>query len=411
MDLLFALLGGRQRWRLLEAIQPPFASDSDIIVIGGCGSSGTTLLRRMLDRHPVIFCGPESTVFLNRLMSLDELAQRFGIDAGRLQDWQCGVRSQAEFVDRFRAACLASAGKAVWADKTPENVRRFGFVRRHFPQARFVHVIRDGRDVACSLRRQSWMKLRERAGPLAIAQCAAYWAERVSAGRQMRGHPRYIEVRYEDLVRQPEPTLRHLLGFLGVEWSDRILQTDIAACEPASGPIFASSLGRWQRELTSREVAALETVSGSLLCELGYAAEPNRMGAQPTGAGRRRPMGSRLPSKYWSRWERLKIETLTLWRLATDRRVPWYVRFIVPIIGAAYYVSPLDLIPDRIPVLGHLDDALVAVLALALFAWLAPAPLLRQHRSSVTAHLASAVERTARRRRHGACEPPPERPA
>lgn len=389
MNLLFSLLGARWRWRVLEMLQPRFISNAPIIVIGGCGSSGTTLLRRMLDRHPAIQCGAESTVLLDRLTSVDELAARFGLDAAALDRWQRTTNSQAEFVERFRAACLARSGKRIWADKTPENIRRFDFVLRHFPNARFVHVIRDGRDVANSLRRQPWMKLRDRMSPQGVAHCAAYWAERVAAGCRMRGHSRYVEIRYEELVHRPEPTLRGLLDFLCLGWSDRLLRADAGAGEPASGPIFGSSIGRWRRDLAPTEVEALKRTCGPLLRELGYESDPSWPASAEAPRSRRL---WRWRPKRWSRWERLRIEAETLWRLARDRRVPWRARIVALMLCAGYYLMPIDPIPDRIPIVGHLDDAMVVAAVLLLFSRLTPGWLLRQHRSSVTARYARRLE-------------------
>jgi len=273
VSFLFDLLGYRNRWRLLERFAPDYVSQTSPIVIGGCGSSGTTLLRRMLNRHPAIACGPESTVFLERVTGPAELGPRMGFRASEVEKWQRNSRSQAEFIDRFQTACLARSGKTVWADKTPENIRRVDFVWRHFPHARFVHMVRDGRDVACSLRRQSWMK---RGSGDIIARCATYWVERVSIGRVFTSDPRYAELRYEDLVRDPAATLRRLLGSLGLEWSDRmLLADDDQRGVAAAGPAFTSSVGRWRKELSEPEVATLHSIAGPLLIELGYERNPN----------------------------------------------------------------------------------------------------------------------------------------
>jgi protein-tyrosine sulfotransferase len=269
--LLFDLLGYRNRWRLLERLGPDYVSATGPIVIGGCGSSGTTLLRRMLNRHPAIACGPESTVFLERVTGPTELGPRMGFEASEVERWQRESRSQAEFIDRFQAACLAQARKSVWADKTPENIMRVDFVWRHFPKARFVHMIRDGRDVACSLRRQTWVKSEYRAAADVAARCAAYWVERVSVRRRIAADPRYTELRYEHLVKRPEETLRALIGALGLVWSDRmLLPEEDERAHPSAGPAFTSSIGRWRKELSQAEVAALKPVAGPLLIELGY---------------------------------------------------------------------------------------------------------------------------------------------
>jgi hypothetical protein len=221
----------------------------------------------MLDRHPAITCGPESTVFLRRVSSPADIASRYGYRADEIEAWQRCSRSQADFIDLFQSACLRRTHKPVWADKTPENVMRFDFVRRHFPRARLVHVIRDGRDVACSLRSQPWMK-KPRGGVDMLAYCFDYWAERVAAGRKFRDDPQYMEIRYEDLVREPETTMRELISFLRVDWSDNVLRTESDAERREAGPIYTTAVGRWRAELGQAERCRLE--KHAILAGLGY---------------------------------------------------------------------------------------------------------------------------------------------
>jgi protein-tyrosine sulfotransferase len=268
MSLVFGLLGYRRRWRLLEAFGGAYVSPTCPVVIGGCGSSGTTLLRAMLDRHPAITCGPESTVFLRRVSSPADIGRRYRYRADEIEAWQRRSRSQAEFIDLFQSACLRRARKQVWADKTPENVMRFDFARRHFPRARLVHVIRDGRDVACSLRSQPWMKKPKDAGRDMLAYCFDYWVERVAAGQRFRDDPQYIEVRYEHLVREPKTTMRALLSFLRVDWSEDVLRTESDAERREVGPIYTSAVGRWRAELGQTERCRLER--RGILASLGY---------------------------------------------------------------------------------------------------------------------------------------------
>jgi hypothetical protein len=271
VSLVFDLLGYRKRWRLLERFRAVYVSKTAPVLIGGCGSSGTTLVRRMLNRHPQVSCGPESTVFLERITRPAELGTRTGFQPGEIEAWQRASRSQAEFIDLFQAACLARTGKRIWADKTPENIRRLDFLWRHFPAARFIHIIRDGRDVACSLRQQSWMKLGERGSLATLARCGDYWVDRVAIRRSAKSDPRYIELRYEELVREPEKALRPTLEFLGLDWSEQMLSPDAeAGGDPTAGPAFTSSIGRWRKELSAAEIDVLRPVVGDMLRELGY---------------------------------------------------------------------------------------------------------------------------------------------
>jgi protein-tyrosine sulfotransferase len=275
-ERLFTLLGYRLWWYLQTPFSRPRSERDSLIVIGGAGRSGTTLLRAILGRHPAIASLPETTVFLRRISAPEAIAARLGWDAAEIAGWQRQSHSQMEFIERFHDAVFARSGRRVWAEKTPKNVLYFRFVRRRFPQARLVHVVRDGRDVVCSLRRKSFAKL-DHLPPDSIAaarRCAVQWRESVRAGLRLRGNPRYHEVRYEDLVRYPQPTLRALLAFLGLPWDDRLLSPTPGFEDPfetaAGSPIFATSAKRWRHDLTAADQDALRLLIGPLLVELGY---------------------------------------------------------------------------------------------------------------------------------------------
>ncbi len=275
---LFRLLGYRLWWRLRSPFAPARSHLANLVVIGGSPRSGTTLLRAILGRHPDIFAAPESTVFLQRISSPADIAERLGWDAGQIASWQRASRSQAEFVEHFAAEAARRSGKPVWAEKTPSNVLRFGFVRRRFPRAKLVHVIRDGRDVVCSLRRQPFSKVDDASWNSAAAarRCALQWRTHVIAGLRFRNDPAYHEVCYEALVRDPEPALRALLAFLGLPWSDTLLTPDADPGPPdpfepkAAGAIFDSSVGGWREKLSREDRAAVRLLTGPLLERLGY---------------------------------------------------------------------------------------------------------------------------------------------
>jgi hypothetical protein len=99
-----------------------------------------------------------------------------------------------------------------------------------------------------------------------------------------RGDPRYIEIKYEDLVLNTEKTLKTLFDFLGEEWDERVLryhEVNTASRDfskfpenpEATRPISASALGRWRTDLTAEEAALFKTVAGPLLIKLGYASD------------------------------------------------------------------------------------------------------------------------------------------
>ena len=352
------------------------------VVIGGCGSSGTTLLRRMLDRHPEVFCGPESTIFLRRMSATSDIVQRFGFEAAQIAAWRRESCTRVEFIERFQAACLARSGKRVWAEKTPENVRAFPQIAARFPQARLIHVIRDGRDVACSLRQAHWMPLEKITGgaarnsPEALDACIRYWAERVRFGRELRRCPRYLEVRYEDLVAAPRETMTRLLGFLGLEFDEQVLQPAAAPSARDDGPVVASSIGRWRREFGQAEAAIVEAQAGGLLRELGYA--PGRdwaAGLPPAGAAPAANPDFRPGRPRKALQRRLVALALS----AVNPETPLALRCL-PLCAAVYVAAPNDLIPDRLGLVGWSDDLAVVMLSLAGMAGLPPAEVKARRR-------------------------------
>ncbi len=281
-------LGYSRRW-LVQAPLARHRSERDgLVVIGGAPRSGTTLLRTLLGRHPAIASLPETTVFLRRISPPAEIARRLGWPVADIARWQRSSRSQVEFIERLHAAVLARSGKPIWAEKTPLNVLRFGFVRRAFPRAKLVHILRDGRDVACSLRHRPFAKLDGAAWdtPAAALRCGVQWRACVRAGLRHRSDPDYWEVRYEDLVRHPEPVLRALLDFLDLPWHDCLLVAEETGADPderrAAGAVSVGAIGRWHGELSAAQCAALEPLIGPLLETLGYAESPG-WSAAPRG--------------------------------------------------------------------------------------------------------------------------------
>ncbi len=291
-----------QRARLKRWWKASYVSEASPIVIGGCGRSGTTLLRVMLDSHPRICAGPESTLFHRpfRPGGYAWLAERFQLDPEVVRGLYRSSRSQAEFVDRFFAKYCRSTGKARWAEKTPKNVLAIGYVFEHFPDARFVHVIRDGRDTVVSLRThpRHWKvdgELVPRNTWHPIDRCTRRWVEAIETSKPFRNHPGYREVRYEELVAAPEATLRSLLAWLGEPWDAAVLHhsevkspsrdpINFAQNPEATKPVYDSAVGRWRTELSPADAATVKALAGDLLVELGYAADNSWEPDRPTAA-------------------------------------------------------------------------------------------------------------------------------
>jgi hypothetical protein len=256
------------------------------VIIGGCGRSGTTLLSAMLDSHRNLCCGPESRLFPSPGVNVPKLARLFHLDCEEVDELVRHSDSKGQFIEAFAAAYCAHSGKPRWAEKTPGNIRVLDRIWGQFPNARVIHLLRDGRDVVCSLRTHPKYKLvegkRVETGICRpLGRCARRWVHYVRCGLAHRRDPRYLEVRYEELVRETEKTLRRVFDFLDEPWDEGVLRyherrlgsKDLLRATQGPGidqPIYTSALGRWQREMSPRDLARFNRIAGGLMKELGY---------------------------------------------------------------------------------------------------------------------------------------------
>jgi hypothetical protein len=284
----------------------------------GVARSGTTLLRLMLDAHPELTVPPE-THFVPKLIrlceeridaggtdaevrddALDLIVNHprwadFGLTEGELRDRMSAHAplTPADVVRSFYETYAARQGKPRWGDKSPPYTWRARTIQRVLSEAHFVHLIRDGRDVALSLSEVSW-------GTRDVTAAAHKWVDELKRARKRARKlywGTYMELRYEDLVADPEPHLREVATFLELPWDDAMLDYHRGAearmkevvreLRPAGGgtitaeervrqhelvsrPPSSSRVGRWRTEMSAEDRAAFEAVAGELLAKLGY---------------------------------------------------------------------------------------------------------------------------------------------
>jgi sulfotransferase family protein len=274
----------------------------DPFFIVGNDRSGTTMLRLILDRGPDAAVPPESMFLTDFAADLDageprdaaataELMRRVW-EHPKVRLWELGTGPPAvpsglvgEDAYRFIAAApfeayAARHGKARWGDKTPHYVHHVDQLLRLWPGARFVVLVRDGRDVALSLKRMPF-------GPNNAWAAAQWWARGIRAGaRAEREHPdAVITVRYEDLAERPADEVRRVCDFLGLSYSDDMLaleHVDPARIVPDQAAWFptlfdginTSAVGRWRREMGARDRRIFAALAGAELAQLGYDVEP-----------------------------------------------------------------------------------------------------------------------------------------
>ncbi|HXE80339.1 MAG TPA: sulfotransferase [Vicinamibacterales bacterium] len=329
--------------------QPPF------FVIGS-PRSGTTLLRNLLRSHPALAVSPEShfvpilyraagdpvdersrTRLIRRILNT-HWVRGWRIEA-RVEDFD-GCVTYADIVMRLYRIAAGPKRDVRQGDKTPGYAREIPTLERIFPGSQYIHIIRDGRDVALSLA-QVWFGHRH------VYTAAHYWRDHVLDARR-DGRPlgpgRYLEIFYEDLLRDTERTMRTVCEFLGEPFDPCVLvPTPIRQLEggqalgwvtttrrPArmisSTEVIPSNTDKWRTHMPRRDVEIFETAAGDLLEELGYERVTNgrRIGALQRGywvvsefVHRALGYASRNKKRIW-----VPSEIVLLWSRLRGRLMP-----------------------------------------------------------------------------------------
>ncbi len=208
--------------------------------------------------------------------------RRSGLDAKMLSsDLFANCRSGGDFMRTVMDKIATDQGVPRWAVYDPDNVLYMSRIKADLPGALFLHIVRDGRDVALSLRKMGGFRpipWARKAGSLQAT--ALYWQWMVERGRQWgRMFPQdYMEVSYEELVTDPRPTLEALGQFLHHDFDVEKIQDaglgrlseSNSSFREESSETAVNPVGRWKERLSQEEVASLEALVGDTLESHGY---------------------------------------------------------------------------------------------------------------------------------------------
>jgi hypothetical protein len=275
------------------------------LFIVGCPRSGTTLLRRLVDTHPLVAVIDEMrwiASFFERREGLTseglvtpELVDRV-LAYDRFATLEISREQLARLIDtpdpvpypNFVTAIFDLYGqaqrKSLVGDKTPRYARRILTLHALWPEARFVHIIRDGRDVCMSI--LNWKKAERALGRFStwgedqVSTAAVWWEWHVRLGREDGGSlaPHlYHEVRYEALVSAPEETCAALCHFLGIPYDEGMLKFHEGREKMKPGRDAkrawlptTSGLRDWRTQMPPEDLERFEAAAADLLEELGY---------------------------------------------------------------------------------------------------------------------------------------------
>ncbi len=308
-----------------------------VFFIAGEMRSGTSWLRHTLSHHPNIFCGQEGSFFgrgydyeeipvyrgpVSSLTRALTVSEEFKVWHGLPWNlWSEGYEEDLRAlsrlsVDYFLSKEVARTGRRIVGDKSPQHTECLDEIHEIYPDARIIHIVRDGRDVAVSAMHHWWREAKDRGGVFELtpeelelrdayledrggfladgrsifteerlAQLASRWSYRVGKGRRdgstLYGK-RYLEVRYEDLLQNTPALLERMFGFLGARREKRDIEYCIRASsfervsnrrrgEEDSGSFFRKGVaGDWRGIFTERDRKIYEDLAGERLAEFGY---------------------------------------------------------------------------------------------------------------------------------------------
>jgi hypothetical protein len=335
----------RERWqpraeRALSVLKdPPVASTKrkTCFFLVGEMRSGTSWLQRTLNTHPEIFCKGEGSFF-----GRDQYAEEIPVYTGpapslynalaendRLRTWQNlmwngwskgdreeDLRNLVRFaIDYYLEKDSAASGKRIVGDKSPLHTDYVDEIFDLYPDARVIHIMRDGRDVAVSLMHHFWRMAKDRGGifelePVELEKRDAYladpqgflasgesifteerlrqmavrWSRRVSkASRDGAAHPgNFYQLRYEDLLEEPEEHLKRIFGLLGARSEEALVSHCVEQnrfeklAKRSKGREDPDSFyrkgiaGDWSSTFTQRDREIYNEVAGKVLLEMGY---------------------------------------------------------------------------------------------------------------------------------------------
>lgn len=300
----------------------------------GCGRSGTTLLRAIFDSHPDLTI-PNESRFIPTLASrrhryeghegpaavhafVDDLCatpwfEHWGLPEPLVRSTLLSS-SWRGFPDAVRALFQLQAkvaGKSRYGDKSPGYVMHLRMLAELFPEARFIHLIRDGRDVALGYQAADF-------GPDRVGELALHWRLRVARGRragQALGPERYREVHYEDLVASSEHLVRELCDFIQLDFDPCMLEYHrraAAVVQHDRAPqhhrnLFlppTPGLRDWRTQMEAEDQAVFSLLAGQLLTDLGYQSSPVR----PT------TRAVRSAAATWTQWQGRRVASRVSWR-------------------------------------------------------------------------------------------------
>ena len=255
---------------------PQYKSSQKHIFVVGAPRSGTTLLKLVLDSHSkFISPGHETGFFLyNKIISNNWNFENFKPE--EIQKLKQESNNIVSFFDELVQKNLEIYNGEYFVEKSPPHILHLKFLRKHFPNSYFIHIYRDGRDCYCSARSHPHIPQNK-----SLEKYAYYWRNCIRTRFKEREDGNIFDLKYEELVEEPEKNIKALMKFLNEEFeeeqlnfhkssSHRLVKNPVERFIKLTKNIDNKSVTRYLQELTTAEIEKFNKIAEKELGLLGY---------------------------------------------------------------------------------------------------------------------------------------------
>jgi len=251
----------------------------DITFVVGCARSGTSILGDLINQHARIMYVYEEPIWRklaetdSHAVTVHDIPQK---NRGKLRRWFKMYKRKNKIV----------------VEKNPRHIVRVPFIKSIFPEAKIIHIVRDGRDVSCSLKTglcgktwahvkpPNWREIEKNYE--GVIRCAHAWKSVMEiASRDLDGYD-HLQIKYEDLVNDPLATAEKVFEYLGVGMTEKVAKFSERIQNKMEGSYVSSNqrrwyttdhsvrIGRWKENMTEDEQISVEEIIRHMLDHFGY---------------------------------------------------------------------------------------------------------------------------------------------
>ena len=251
----------------------------EIAFVVGCARSGTSILGELLRAHPRVMYVYEEPIWRqfaetdHHAVTIHDIPDKHKL---KLRRWMKMYKRKNKIV----------------IEKNPRHIVRVPFIKSLFPEAKLIHIVRDGRDVSCSLKSglcgKTWAHVKPprwreiEANYEGVVRCAHAWKDIMEIASKDLEKYEHLQVKYEDLVTDTVGQAKRIFDYLGYPLSDKVVEFADKIQDEMSGSYVASNqrrwykndhkvrIGRWKENMTAEEQEEVEVILRPMLDYYGY---------------------------------------------------------------------------------------------------------------------------------------------